>query len=130
MTIGKISAYQTKEKISCAYEISTSKIWKSHTKPTAEPSGLKLSTDKIKYLQKVIGSFLFYARAVDSTMLHALNTLASEQANGTETTLEVMEHFLNYCATNPEATVRFETSDMILNIESDASYLSEPQARS
>jgi hypothetical protein len=33
-----------------------------------------------------------------------------------------------YCDTNPEATVRFHTSDMILHIDSDASYLSAPTA--
>jgi len=37
---------------------------------------------------------------------------------------------LNYCATHPNATVRFHASDMILHVESDASYLSEPKARS
>ena len=61
-------------------------------------------------------------------MLHALNSLAMEQANGTKTTLEAMEYFLNYCATNPNATVRFQASNMILKIHSDASYLSEPLA--
>jgi hypothetical protein len=37
---------------------------------------------------------------------------------------------LNYCATNPEATIRYTASDMILHIESDASYLSVTKARS
>lgn len=37
---------------------------------------------------------------------------------------------LNYCATNPDATVRFVASDMVLWIESDGSYLSASKARS
>jgi hypothetical protein len=37
---------------------------------------------------------------------------------------------LDYCATNPEATIRYHASDMILHVESDASYLSESKARS
>ena len=41
-----------------------------------------------------------------------------------------MLHFLNYCATHPDATVRFSASDMILKIHSDASYLTESHARS
>jgi hypothetical protein len=39
-------------------------------------------------------------------------------------------HLLNYCASHPDAVVRFIASDMILHVESDASYLSEPKARS
>ena len=41
-----------------------------------------------------------------------------------------MLQILNYLATDPEAKVRFHASDMVLNIHSDASYLSEPRARS
>ena len=37
---------------------------------------------------------------------------------------------LDYLASNIDAKVRFHASDMIMNIHSDASYLSEPQARS
>ena len=32
--------------------------------------------------------------------------------------------------THPDATIRFRASDMILNVHSDASYLSAPKARS
>ena len=56
--------------------------------------------------------------------LVALNTLASKLAQATEKTIENMKHMLDYLATNPNATVRFYTSDMILNRHSDASYLS------
>ena len=37
---------------------------------------------------------------------------------------------LDYLATNPNATVRFYPSDMILNVHSHASYLSEKNAKS
>ena len=63
-------------------------------------------------------------------MAHALSTLASAQSSGTQKTREAMIHFLNYCATHPEATVRFRASDMILKIHSDASYLTESEAQS
>ena len=89
-----------------------------------------LAEQEIKKLQRVIGAFLWYGRITDMTMLHALNSLASSQSKGTEETKEAMEHFLNYCATHPDATIRYQASDMILKIHSDASYLSESQARS
>ena len=83
-----------------------------------------------KRLQQVVGVFLYYARAVDPTMLHALNVLATQQAKGTENTIKAMNHFLNYCATHPDATIRYHASDMILHVHTDASYLSEPEAKS
>ena len=41
-----------------------------------------------------------------------------------------MGQMLDYLATNPNATLRYYASDMILNIHSDASYLSERNGRS
>jgi hypothetical protein len=81
-------------------------------------------------LQQVIRCLLYYARAVDTTMLVALSTLASTQTTGTAATAEAMIQLLDYCATHPDAEVRFHASDMVLQVSSDASYLSEPEARS
>ena len=81
-------------------------------------------------MQQVVGSFLYYARAVDMTVLTALNAIASEQAAPTERTLERVHQFLDYMATHPDAVIRFRASDMILNVHSDTSYLSTGKARS
>ena len=86
--------------------------------------------DKIKRIQEVVGTLLYYARAVDSTMLCALSSLASAQAKGTEETLRATDQLLDYCASHPNAGIVYHASDMRLRIHSDASYLSEPQARS
>ena len=59
-----------------------------------------------------------------------LSTLASEQAKATGQTVENMGQMLDYLATNPDAKLRYYASDMILNIHSDASYLSERNGRS
>jgi hypothetical protein len=80
--------------------------------------------------QEIIGTLLYYARAVDPTMLVALGTLASAQANGTEAAVTAMTQLLNYCATHPDAVIRYHASDMQLHVHSDASYLSEKYARS
>jgi hypothetical protein len=63
-------------------------------------------------------------------MLTAINSLASQQAKATVETMKGVVHLLNYCATHPDATVRFIACDMILHVESDASYLTSPRARS
>jgi hypothetical protein len=83
-----------------------------------------------KYIQQVIGVLLYYGRAVDSTLLVALSSLASAQAAPTEHTLELIKWLLDYAATNPDAILTYESSDMILAVHSDASYLSEANARS
>ena len=73
---------------------------------------------------------LYYARAVDSTMLPSLNTIAATQSKSTMNTLKAVTKLLNYCASNPEASVQYKASEMILWADSDASYLSAPKARS
>jgi hypothetical protein len=97
--------------------------------PLADASP-KLDKDGILRLQQVIGTLLYYARAVDGTMLVALGTLASAQSQGTEATAKALTRLLNYAATHPNATIRYHSSDMVLYIHSDASYLSESKARS
>ena len=89
-----------------------------------------LDAKDTKHVQEVLGTLLFYARAVDSTMLTAIGTLASQQAHGTTATLTALTQLLNYCASHPNATVRFHASDMVLHVDSDASYLTAPKARS
>jgi hypothetical protein len=79
-------------------------------------------------LQQVIGCLLYYARAVDLIMLAALSTLASEQSTDTSATAEGMHHLPDYCATHPDAEVRVHSSDMVLQVSSDASCLSEQEA--
>ena len=82
------------------------------------------------HVAEVMGTLLYYARAVDCTMIPAIGTIASQQANPTQRTLADTTRLLNYAATHPNARVRFRRSDMILHVESDASYLSETKARS
>ena len=89
-----------------------------------------LDTRKKKYVQQVLGSFLYYARAIDMTILHALSAIASEQANPTERTLKRVQQLLHYMHSNPTAVIRFRASNMILNVHSDASYMSAGKGRS
>jgi hypothetical protein len=81
-------------------------------------------------IQKETGSVLYYARAVDPTVLMPLNDIATEQTKATEKTQAATNQLLDYLATHPDATIRYHASDMILHIHSDASYLSVSNARS
>jgi hypothetical protein len=96
--------------------------------PTPQDTSPLLDQAGITRIQQIVGVLLFYARAVHSTMLPALGTIAA----GLHTTANerTTSHLLDYAATHPEATIRFHTSDMVLHVHSDASYLSEPKSRS
>jgi hypothetical protein len=83
-----------------------------------------------KFIQEVCGVFLFLARAVDGGLLPALSSLASQQANLTEKTMELCKKFLDFMAMQEEATLTYRASKTVLAIHSDASYLSESKARS
>jgi hypothetical protein len=56
--------------------------------------------------------------------------LASEQTQATAATAEKVIKLLNYCASHPEAKLRYHASDMILNTHSDASYISKRESKS
>jgi hypothetical protein len=73
---------------------------------------------------------LYYARAVDPTVLMPLNDIATEQTKATEKTQAATNQMLDYLATHPDATIRYHASDMILHIHSDASYMSVSNAQS
>ena len=83
-----------------------------------------------KFIQQVCGKFLFLGRAVDSTLLCPISAIASQSANPTEDTMKHTKQLLKYLASQEEAVLTFNASDMILAAHSDASYLSEPNARS
>jgi hypothetical protein len=90
----------------------------------------RLSPAEKKYIQEVIGVFLYYGRVIDSTMLTALSAIASAQAEPTEETMTHCKQFLNYAATHQDAILTYKSSNMVLVVHSDASYLSEPKAQS
>ena len=60
----------------------------------------------ITCLQEIIGVLLYYAHAVNSTMLVTLGSLASAQSKGTEATACASTQLLNYCATHSDAIIQ------------------------
>ncbi len=96
--------------------------------PTEVPKTFTIK--QIRHVQEVCGKFLYPARTVDNTMMHALNELCIAATKGTDATTKAPNHFLDYCATNPAAEFIYRRSDMILTINSDAAYLVAPKARS
>ena len=89
-----------------------------------------LSPSQIKFIQKVVGTFLFFGRAVDPTLTAALSSIASRQNKGTEATLKATKQLLDYIATHPNPSIQYRASDMLLALDTDGSYLSELKGKS
>ena len=105
-------------------------LWRKPAKPVHSPSkytrptygqkvqysNVNLSTelnDKQKrQIHKITGTFLYNYRALYNILLHALNELNIASSKATEKTQKDLGHFLNYCATNPEAQIIYRASDM------------------
>ena len=90
----------------------------------------RLPPHEIKRLQQIIGTFLLYGHAVDPTLLTALSELSSAQATATDATKHACQQFLDYCASHPDGSIRYQASDMILKLHSNFSYLNAVGARS
>jgi hypothetical protein len=105
-------------------------VYGANTQYATKDETPPLTAKQCLTIQKVTGSVLYYARAVDPTVLMPLNDIATGQTKSTEKTQAATNQLLDYLATHPDATIRYHASDMILHIHSDASYLSVSNARS
>ena len=83
-----------------------------------------------KRVQSVTGTFQYRTRAIDPTMIVAVNELASEQSALTAKTIKKFKMLLDYTHTYPDPKIRYHASDMCLHLDSDAAYLFQPKARS
>lgn len=81
-------------------------------------------------LQQILGTLLFYGRAVDATILVRISKLSSHQSHATAADLSAAETVLAYLARYPSASIRLHACDMRLIVHSDASFNSETGARS
>jgi hypothetical protein len=97
--------------------------------PPPEDS-LPLTSAEITRIQEIVGVFLFYSRAVDPTMLTALSKISTQQAAPTQCTIATIQRLLQYAKQMPNNHIIISASDMKLKAQSDASYLSETEARS
>eukprot|EP00804_Cyclotella_cryptica_P006508 CCRYP_012778-RE/>CCRYP_012778-RE protein AED:0.38 eAED:0.42 QI:0/-1/0/1/-1/1/1/0/296 len=95
--------------------------------PSTSPALNKI--DK-RFIQQVCGKFLFLGRAVDPTLLCPISAIASQSAQPTDDTMKQTHQLLDYLASQEDVVLTYKASDMILGVHSDASYLSEPNARS
>ena len=85
--------------------MSTNHLWTKSTKPTPIDNTLLLNDKDKKCVQQVSGALLYYARAINCTMLVTLSNLAHMQSKSTHLTLKLIQHLSDCSATNPNATI-------------------------
>jgi len=94
------------------------------------PVSPRLNKSDTTYIQSVNGTLIYYGRAVDPTILPAVNEISTQQSATTLHTKNLCHQLLDYLATYPNATIRYHASDMIAVCETGAAYLVLPKARS
>ncbi len=89
-----------------------------------------VSTAEKTWIQQVVGSLLFYARALDLSLLTAVCQLSSHQSTPTQHNLTFAHRLLNNASShlNPHKTIH--PSSMALWACTDASFLSRPKSGS
>ncbi len=102
---------------------------KTHLTPESDTSEL-LNDSRKHRIQEIVGSLLYYARAVDNKLPVALSAIAARQAKATVATEQAVHLLLDYVATYPNNGIVYCASDMILCAHSDAGFLNESQYRS
>ena len=113
------------------FEIDTSVKVDNPMAPQTESGEVaSASSQQQKRLQQIIGVLLYYARAVDPTILTRVSKLSTQQKDPTVATLKAAERALQYLVSQQEASITFCKSDMRLICYSDASYLGETRSRS
>jgi hypothetical protein len=81
-----------------------------------------------QFIQQVCGKFLFFGRAVDSTLLCSISAIASQSSKPIEDTIRQTLQLLDYLATQEDAVHSYHASDMVLAVHSNTSYQSKPMA--
>ena len=73
---------------------------------------------------------MYYAHAIDDTILVALNSISTMQSKPTQDILRKVNYLLDYLATNSDYEVTYKSLKMIIRVDSDAAYLVEHGAKS
>ena len=93
------------------------------------PAEKQITAEQNKRLEKLLGSLLFYGMEIDCTILTAIKSIAVAKKHGMKENIEAMTQLLDYVATHPNAAITYFERKIILHIHSDASYLSETEAK-
>jgi hypothetical protein len=89
----------------CPYLPNAIQYKKDNQAPMPSDDSALLDKASKKHIQQIVGSFLFYAQVVDSTIVMALSDLSSQQSAPTKNTMKQVSQFLDYMRTRPDAII-------------------------
>ena len=69
----------------------------------------KLDKHSITRVQSISGSFIYISRAVNPTMIAALNEISAKQDPPTTSTIKKTKMLMDCKSTQPDAIIRFQT---------------------
>jgi hypothetical protein len=87
-----------------------------------EPYSPPFSTEGVKIIKGIIGTLLYYVRAVNNKLLATISTLSSQQATTTKATAKAINQLPDYLATYPDDGTTYRTTNMILCAHADAGF--------
>lgn len=74
-----------------------------------------LTKEELKWAQEVVGTFMFYTRAVNPTMYPAVGSIATAlHSNSFKTLKKKIDQLLDYASTHPNASIKYVASKMHL----------------
>jgi hypothetical protein len=85
-------------------------VYAAKTQYATQDETPPLTAKQCLNIRKVTGSVLYYARAVEPTVLMPLVDIATEQTKATEKIQATTKQLLDYLATRPYATIRYLTA--------------------
>jgi hypothetical protein len=86
-------------------------------KATVDTSSLA-SNDEKQLLQSVVGTLLYYSRAVDPSIATAVHYLGSIQSRPTTNDMAKMDRVLQYLSSHPNNGIRFYAFNMVYQLMS------------
>jgi len=101
----KYNHEQPKTPQHCPWSLYPIKYGTGAQDPIPDDNSPPLDKNGIKFIQQVVGSFLYYCRATDTTIPAALSELSQQQTKATENTMQHCKQFLDYMATHPDAII-------------------------
>eukprot|EP00957_Ditylum_brightwellii_P131655 10040715-Ditylum_brightwellii.AAC.1 len=87
-----------------------------------------LDANGTKQIQTIVGTFLYYSRALECPTLLALNNISTQQSAPTKLIIDDVNWMVDFFHTYPNAKLRFFAGDMQLRVNPNTAYLAMPGA--
>ena len=105
--------------------------YEAKTQLTPEADAPELLNNHCKcWVQEIVGSLLYYARAVNNKLLVALSTIATRQSCAMVAIKQAVHLLLDYIATYPSDSIIYQSSNMNLCAHANARFLSKTNPQS